>query len=81
MSLQREFVALCFNAKRGPRAARRRWHNHLSPSVRKGPWTEAEDAIIADAHRKLGNRWVDIALLLTGRSGPSASVVSSPPLL
>jgi hypothetical protein len=45
----------------------RRWLNQLSPNVRKDPWTDEEDAIIVEAHRKLGNKWVAISKLLVGR--------------
>uniref|UniRef100_A0A3B4X1S4 MYB proto-onco like 1 n=1 Tax=Seriola lalandi dorsalis TaxID=1841481 RepID=A0A3B4X1S4_SERLL len=36
---------------------RERWHNHLNPEVKKSSWTQEEDRIIYEAHKRLGNRW------------------------
>ena len=47
---------------------RERWFNHLDPTLKKGGWTEEEDALLVEAQSKWGNSWTKIARLLPGRS-------------
>lgn len=53
---------------RTPKQCRERWHNHLDPSIEKGPWTPEEDQILAEKQVKLGNKWAEIARFLPGRT-------------
>jgi hypothetical protein len=47
---------------------RERWYNHLSPTLRKEPWSVEEDIFIIEQQIKLGNRWSEIAKSLVGRT-------------
>ena len=37
---------------------RERWNNQLRPDIRRDAWTQAEEELLVEAHRKLGNRYV-----------------------
>lgn len=47
---------------------RERWHNHLNPTLKKAPWCEAEENLIIETRKVIGNRWAHIARMLPGRS-------------
>ena len=46
-----------------------RWHNCLDPAIKKEPWSEKEDKILIDAHKKLEHKWAEIRKHLPGRTG------------
>lgn len=47
---------------------RRRWKNGLSEQMKSCEWTSEEDRILMDTHKKVGNRWTEIAKNLSGRT-------------
>ena len=47
---------------------RERFVNHLDPNLKKGEWTDDEEAILIALHEHHGNRWANIAKQLPGRS-------------
>ncbi|KAI3802225.1 hypothetical protein L1987_30355 [Smallanthus sonchifolius] len=53
---------------RSGKSCRLRWNNYLNPNVKKGSFSEEEDAIILHSHSILGNRWSAIATRLPGRT-------------
>jgi myb proto-oncogene protein len=47
---------------------RERWFHHVDPIIPKKPWTPEEDQIIVAKQAEYGNKWVQIAHHLPGRS-------------
>ncbi|KAL5544207.1 hypothetical protein UlMin_007991 [Ulmus minor] len=54
--------------KRGGKSCRLRWINYLSPSVKRGDFSEEEEDLIIRLHNLLGNRWSLIAGRVPGRT-------------
>ncbi|XP_059643128.1 transcription factor WER-like [Cornus florida] len=54
--------------KRCGKSCRSRWMNYLSPSVKRGDFTEEEEDLIIRLHNLLGNRWSLIARRVPGRT-------------
>lgn len=47
---------------------RERFVNHLDPELKKGEWSDDEEAVLIALHEHHGNRWANIAKQLPGRS-------------
>ena len=53
---------------RSGKQCRERWHNHLSPDVRKTKWSADEDRAIVEAVQLYGTRWSEIVKMFPGRT-------------
>ncbi|CAM9866931.1 unnamed protein product [Chrysoparadoxa australica] len=47
---------------------RERWCHHLDPNIRKGNFTEEEEAHICAMQQEVGNKWAQIAQTMEGRT-------------
>jgi len=54
--------------RRSNKQCRERFVNHLDPELKKGEWTDDEEAILIAMHELHGNRWANISKQLPGRS-------------
>ncbi|GAU46563.1 hypothetical protein TSUD_272010 [Trifolium subterraneum] len=50
------------------KSCRLRWLNYLRPNIKRGNFTQQEEDLIIEMHKKLGNRWSTIAAELPGRT-------------
>lgn len=64
------FIASHFKERDGRvgKQCRERWQNHLDPEVSHQPWSLEEERQLMAAHADLGNRWVEIAKRIDGRT-------------
>mmetsp|Transcript_29228 Transcript_29228/g.72023 ORF Transcript_29228/g.72023 Transcript_29228/m.72023 type:complete len:366 (+) Transcript_29228:239-1336(+) len=61
-------IATQLGTDRVGKQCRERWHNHLSPAVRKDHWTDEEDRLILEMVGQVGTKWSQIVKLLPGRT-------------
>jgi hypothetical protein len=54
--------------RRSVRQCRERWLNYLCPSVRNGPWTEEDDALLLKKYAEFGSKWKDLTQFFQGRT-------------
>jgi len=68
-----EPIAKEHGAGKSPKECHERWIRYLKPGVRKGQWTDHEDAIVIEAvttsSEQPFTRWSDLAQRLPGRVG------------
>ncbi|KAF8048694.1 hypothetical protein N665_2432s0005 [Sinapis alba] len=50
------------------RQCRRRWYTYLNSDFKRGGWTPEEDTLLCEAQRLFGNRWTEIAKVVSGRT-------------
>ncbi|CAI0627778.1 unnamed protein product [Linum tenue] len=50
------------------RQCRRRWYTYLNSDFKKGGWSQEEDLLLCEAQRVFGNRWTEIAKVVSGRT-------------
>ncbi|KAG9451225.1 hypothetical protein H6P81_011190 [Aristolochia fimbriata] len=50
------------------RQCRRRWYTYLSTECKKGGWSPEEDMLLCEAQKMFGNRWTEIAKVVSGRT-------------
>ncbi|KAL2454854.1 myb domain protein [Abeliophyllum distichum] len=50
------------------RQCRRRWFTYLSSDFKTGGWSPEEDMLLCEAQKIYGNRWTEIAKVVSGRT-------------
>ncbi|KAL3824152.1 hypothetical protein ACJIZ3_020181 [Penstemon smallii] len=50
------------------RQCRRRWFTYLNSDFKKGGWSPEEDMLLCEAQKMFGNRWTEIAKVVSGRT-------------
>ncbi|GMH15320.1 hypothetical protein Nepgr_017161 [Nepenthes gracilis] len=50
------------------RQCRRRWYTYLNSDFKMGVWSPEEDMLLLEAHKIFGNRWTEIAKVVSGRT-------------
>ncbi|XP_022861681.1 transcription factor MYB119-like [Olea europaea var. sylvestris] len=53
---------------RAGKQCRERWLNHLRPNIKKDDWSEEEERLLIEVHKRVGNKWAEIAKYIAGRT-------------
>ena len=53
---------------RTAKQCRERWRHNLDPTIKREPWSEAENRKLLQTYDDLGSKWADIARQLPGRT-------------
>lgn len=61
------FIANYLPGRTG-KQCRERWCNHLCPDINKSSWSLEEEMLLLLIHKKIGNKWSEIAKYLKGRT-------------
>ncbi|CAI9779112.1 unnamed protein product [Fraxinus pennsylvanica] len=53
---------------RAGKQCRERWLNHLRHDIKKDVWSEEDERLLIKVHKRVGNKWAEIAKHITGRT-------------
>lgn len=65
-------IAKHFHGKRNAKRCREKWVEYLDPQLSGAPFTPQDDAFILKSQAAMGNRWRDIAQMMTNRRSATA---------
>ncbi|KAJ8476211.1 hypothetical protein OPV22_019938 [Ensete ventricosum] len=60
-------IAALLNDKTS-RQCRRRWYTYMNSECKNGGWSAEEDILLCEAQKIFGNRWTEIAKVVSGRT-------------
>ncbi|KAL0737473.1 hypothetical protein Bca4012_013683 [Brassica carinata] len=69
MALTSSWAIIASNfTDKSTRQCRRRWYTYLNSDFKRGGWSPEEDTLLCEAQRVFGNRWTEIAKVVSGRT-------------
>jgi hypothetical protein len=70
-SVGKNFPGFCFEIRRWIFVCR--WYTYLNSDFKRGGWSPEEDMLLCEAQRVFGNRWTEIAKVVSGRYSSSSN--------